>query len=178
MVSIIDIAKKQLPNLKVIEKKNSFLMKLFSILQFWQMKSFMTEFYTTVGNTVYVPSIAEAEQDPSRFLHEVIHAIDYNNNKLFYAFLYLLPFPFLFRSNYEKKAYLVQIYIRTRTIPNYDVRADWERMVKTYFHSSVYMWMNPCQNYDLPAELISDPNVKSKIDTMLNEYLGVSTTLA
>src|SRR5271165_1591717 len=158
MTSIINIVKKQLSNVKIVEKNSSFIMKLIAHLMFWQTKSFMEEYCTTWGNTIYVPSFSFVETNAPLLLHEVVHTIDYNKNKLLYVFLYALPFPFLFRANYEKRGYLTQVYARIKTIPNYDPKADWKRIVDTYFHSSVYLWMNPFQNYDLPSELISDVN--------------------
>jgi len=172
MASIVSVIKKYYPEVNIVEKKSSWFMKAIAAIMFWQTNAFMTNYWTTIGNTIYVVSLDQVEQDPARVLHEIVHVMDRNRN-IFYSFLYLLPFPFLFRANYEKKAYLAQCYANKRINPSFDVASNWKEIVDYNFHSAIYLWMNPFQGYDLPAELISDPFVKLQIDTMLNEYLGV-----
>lgn len=86
-------------DIKIAFKDESFLMKLLGFLLFFT-KGFMTRFTTTLGKTVYFPSlewIAKSEHDAIKVLaHEIVHIHDQKKmNKygtiILYPLLYLFP---------------------------------------------------------------------------------------
>lgn len=132
---------KEFPSLKIKFKDQSLFMKILGFLLFFN-KDFMTSFTTTVGTTIYYPSEDYMKNKPITsfviLLHELIHVIDFNKNKLLFIFLYLfpqilallalpalfvswkiailfllflLPLPSYFRMKYERKAYAVSLYV-------------------------------------------------------------------
>ena len=91
----IEHAKVYFPNLKVKYKDESWFMKLLGYILFFN-KSFMTDYTTTIGSTIYFPSRAkvEARQLSSIIvlLHELVHIYDSQKlTKLLFGFLYLSP---------------------------------------------------------------------------------------
>jgi hypothetical protein len=138
----------EFPDFKIKKKSDSTLMKvldvLLRIITFNQMKSFMTGFITTIGNTVYVNEAWDDRSVTSKWItlsHERVHmeqSRDYG--RVWFSILYLLVLPTVFafyRTKFEKEAYEVLqaygpdelLHPRTR-----------ERMVQ-HFTSSQYFWM-------------------------------------
>ena len=77
-------------NLKIAYKDESFLMKMLGYILFFN-KGFMTNYVTTIGNTVYFPTKKE-DESIGTLAHEYVHAAD--SNKIgfpIFAFLYLFP---------------------------------------------------------------------------------------
>mgnify|MGYP007046843866 CR=1 FL=1 len=93
MDNIINEIKKDY-KLDVKYKDTSFLMKLLSLILFFN-KDFMKSFTTTIGTTIYYPSEEFVKNSPITslitLLHELVHIIDYNKNKLLFTLLYLFP---------------------------------------------------------------------------------------
>lgn len=134
----IKICQKYFPQLNIKFKNESFLMKIISYILFFN-KSFMTDYITTIGNTVYFPS-KEGLTTKSKtiLLHELVHIFDakkYSNTlfsllylspqilSIFFIpllfvswwfiipiILLLLPLPAYFRMIFEKRAYMVSLY--------------------------------------------------------------------
>jgi len=132
---------KNFPELKIKFKDQSLLMKFLGFILFFN-KDFMSAFTTTLGSTIYYPSEDYLKNRPVTslviLLHELVHVIDFNKNKLLFIFLYLfpqilallavpafffswklsaifllflLPLPAYFRMKYERKAYAVSLYV-------------------------------------------------------------------
>jgi hypothetical protein len=119
-------------------KNESFLMKLLNIILFFN-KGFMTDFTTTIGNTIYFPSKELIEQDPDLAIsivsHELIHikqsksygGLGYSILYLFpqilsllsilfvvwfpfiFCLIFLLPIPAYFRMKFEFEGYLATL---------------------------------------------------------------------
>lgn len=81
--------------IEITTKESSNLMKLIGwFLAAIQInKTFMTNYITTIGTTIYFPEKLLEEIAPKRFMevvvHECVHAVDEHNNKLFYKPTYL-----------------------------------------------------------------------------------------
>jgi len=96
---LVTHAQKQFPDLQIKYKNQSTFMKLIGKILFFN-KSFMTNFTTTVGSTVYFPSESFVKVRPISseliLLHELVHVQDSKKyNKLLFGFLYLLPLSLL-----------------------------------------------------------------------------------
>lgn len=88
-------SKKYFPEGKVKYKNESSLMKFLGILLFFN-KEFMTDFTTTIGDTIYFPSKEYIEKKPTTskviFLHELVHIYDSHRiGRILYSLSYLLP---------------------------------------------------------------------------------------
>lgn len=81
--------------IEITTKESSNLMKLIGwFLSGIQInKTFMTNYITTIGTTIYFPEKLIEEIAPKRFMevviHECVHAVDEHNNKLLYKPSYL-----------------------------------------------------------------------------------------
>lgn len=92
---LIDSAQKYFPDLQVKYKADSKFMQLIGKVLFFN-KSFMTDYITTIGSTVYFPSQADvnANQTSSAItlLHELVHVYDAKGlSKPVFSILYLFP---------------------------------------------------------------------------------------
>jgi hypothetical protein len=97
------------PDLKIKYKDKSWFMKLLGFLLFFN-KSFMTEYITTIGSTVYYPTESFTRVRPVSaaviLMHELVHIKDSHKiSKPLFGFLYLTPqilallfIPFMFIS--------------------------------------------------------------------------------
>ena len=104
----------EFPEFRVVSKRNSCVMRgidvALRVLTFGAMATFMTEFVTTIGTTVYVPDKWDSRSPLSRavvFRHEAVHMRQVRRlGFLVFAVLYLLwPLPFVFatgRRNLEE----------------------------------------------------------------------------
>ena len=129
------------PNLQVKYKDQSSFMKLLGKLLFFN-KSFMTDFVTTVGSTIYLPNEAytQTQAGTETFIHETVHLYDEKRLSILYQLSYvlpqllfipsiaifflswklaipvmlffLLPLPAPWRTYFEQRAYSVQLYVR------------------------------------------------------------------
>ncbi len=78
---------------KLVKKSNSALMRFLGKLMFFN-KKFMTRFYTTLGNTIYVPDDFWDDDDAhtvSVFAHECKHIYDKRRLRVIYEFIYICP---------------------------------------------------------------------------------------
>ena len=94
---LVETSKKYFPELKVLYKDESVLMKVLKYLIFFNPK-FSTSFTTTFGNTIYFPSRAYvASRDLSCsvvFLHELIHIYDSESHGFFQKLLFNISYVF------------------------------------------------------------------------------------
>lgn len=149
----IDQTQKEFPDFKIIKKSESPFMKLINtlllIVTFGQMKLFMTNFYTTIGTTVYVPDSwdeSSVEEKLITLRHEKIHMQQSKRlGQIWFSLLYLfLWFPTkyaYFRTQFEQEAYEESM----KAIMDY-YGADSLRNLKPDFYIKVftgpdYVWM-------------------------------------
>lgn len=87
-------AQQYVPKFKVAFKNESLLMKFLGVLLFFN-KGFMTQYITTIGYTVYVPTEQQYKANPEMYLdvltHEFVHMMDYKKYKLLFSLSYLTP---------------------------------------------------------------------------------------
>lgn len=114
-------------------KRNSAFMKFLSYLMFWQRKTFMENYYTTIGRTIYAPV---DETSDTVLEHELIHVHDYQGAPVLFtlSYLFLLPAVWTWRAKWERRAYAWQM----QRMEYFDV--EW---VKSQFCTSAYLWMQP-----------------------------------
>ena len=95
MNKLILKAKSHFPNLKIKYKDESLFMKIIGKLLFFN-KSFMDNFVTTIGDTVYFTNRQKVEHNPISssltLLHELVHVYDsHKDGRVLFSFLYLFP---------------------------------------------------------------------------------------
>lgn len=71
-------------------KDKSRLMRFISALMFWN-KTFMTDYVTTIGRTVYFPTRLDHDDDWGTLAHEAVHALDYDRAPTRFVLGYLAP---------------------------------------------------------------------------------------
>jgi len=159
------------PDLQIKYKDQSTFMKVLGKLMFFA-PAFMTEYVTTIGNTVYLPNDQFIVTNPKGFtgvfIHECTHMHDekkigfwFNLAYLFpqilsllvllllfvmtwkivlpLALLMLAPWPAVWRMQFERKAYFVQMYAEYEMYKYDPVMAAMQ--AATYFKNSAYYWM-------------------------------------
>jgi hypothetical protein len=172
----IENAKKYFPKLEVKYKDENSLMKLIGYILFFN-KTFMRFFFTTLGNTVYVPSrnFVETKQISAlvSLLHEFVHVYDANRLTIpLFSFLYaspqilslfclplfliswklalplmilfLSPLPSYFRMYFEKRGYLVSMYVLHRISGKFNYKPFLRTQALFFiseFHNSDYYFM-------------------------------------
>jgi hypothetical protein len=90
----VELCKKEF-GVKLVYKKSSLLMRLLSVVLFFN-RGFLDSYYTTIGTTIYwVKPLEQLGSNPGKdfrvFFHEVQHAHDYLLGKLSFVLLYLFP---------------------------------------------------------------------------------------
>ena len=92
---LVTAAQGYFPSLQVKYKDQSTFMRILGTILFFN-KSFMTDYVTTIGDTIYIPSETymktHAVSGATVFMHELVHISDSNKmGKPVFSFLYLLP---------------------------------------------------------------------------------------
>lgn len=92
---LVTAAQTHFPDLQIKYKDQSWFMRLLGVLLFFN-KSFMTNYTTTIGSTVYFPSESFVKVRPVSaaivLLHELVHIKDAHKfSKPVFGFLYLMP---------------------------------------------------------------------------------------
>ena len=114
------------------------------------MNTFMQNFVTTLGYTVYVPNTWESWDDSQRAIilsHEAVHMgqrVKYG--MILFALMYtiILPSIFTYRSKFEMEAYTVSIQLTYQVTQDMDyMENDFKDFIVTQFVSANYFWMNP-----------------------------------
>lgn len=116
--NIIDRIKLDFPSFQIKYKDESLLMKILGKILFFN-PSFMTAYITTLGDTVYFPSRAFVEANPTSsfitLMHEAVHMQQKQRFGFpFYLFYLFLPVPILFaycRAAFELEAYIVSLFM-------------------------------------------------------------------
>ena len=191
--NLIATAQKYFPKLQVIEKPQSKLMRLIAAVMFFN-RGFMTDFDTTIGDTVYVPSMSWLNNNLPVLIHETVHMYDeerigvwYNLGYLFpqllvllmlplffihwyialpLVILFALPLPALWRANFEKRAYLIQLYVYVNV---YHFKEEVVSAALTeYFKDGTYYFMKPWQG----ALTMTEANALLASDEKLNAMVS------
>lgn len=92
---VLDTVHKFFPNVAIAFKDQSLFMKILGKILFFN-KSFMTNYITTIGETIYFPSVNYVNFHPASMfivlLHEIVHIHDEKKiSKPIFNLLYLLP---------------------------------------------------------------------------------------
>jgi len=102
--------------IKLVHKKNSKLMRLIGWLTKSFNPTFMDEYTTTIGRTIYLPSKWDNWSKVKQIVilcHEKTHINQYKKCRLWFVLSYLfLPLPMFFsyfRCKYEAEAYTINI---------------------------------------------------------------------
>lgn len=141
----VHLINKEIP-LRIKYKNESWEMKYLSILIQWFNPTFMTDFTTVIGYTVYFTSREYVAQHPQQALqtlvHEAVHLLDTKRlgfpvfafgylfpqilalgvffcpfSYYFLLFLiFLLPFPAPFRAYFEARAYTADLLLHRRGV--------------------------------------------------------------
>lgn len=142
--------------IRVVRKSDSTFMKVLSVIllivSFGTQRRFMTDYTTTIGRTIYLPSnwLRYSQNTRSAIIgHELVHV---NQMKRYttvgFALLYLfIPIPILlayFRMKFEKEAY-------EETLKSYYEyygeefirRGEIKKQIVSQFTTGAYLWMWP-----------------------------------
>lgn len=158
----LDILEEQIlqefSSFKIVKKSTSLLMKIINVVlivfSFGFQRSFLTDYYTTVGYTVYVPDLWDSTPDVTRIVtlrHERVHMRQRRKYGMFlFSLLYvLLPLPgglAYFRYKFEAEAYEETVRAVNELQPSGGevVRSDVYRAdIMTVFTGPGYLWMWP-----------------------------------
>lgn len=149
---LMDEISMDFPDFEVIKKSDSTLMKAINIalriITFNQMKTFMTSFTTTLGNTVYVPESWDIRDITSRWItlsHERVHMEQAKKyGRLWFSILYMLCLPALFafyRTKFEKEAYEVSLRCQYQAYGPASFTDSSKGHVVDHFTTGQYLWM-------------------------------------
>lgn len=145
----------EFPAFCIVKKQDSRFMKMIDlvlrVITLGKMSTYMTDFITTMGTTVYVPEYWDQMPETSRMTvlrHERVHMRQARQyGRLWFSLLYLLvPLPLglaYFRMKFEREAYEESIaamfeYYGPKVFTN-EVKQNFLR----HFTSAEYFWMWP-----------------------------------
>jgi hypothetical protein len=146
------------PDFKLLPKSRSKFMKLIDvclkIITLGQMSTFMTDFTTTIGYSVYTPLSWDESIDISKMIilrHERIHMQQRNKyGSLMFSFLYLFfPVPCVFsyfRMKFETEAYAETLKAKvelTETGKDVIQSKEYKERVIGHFIKASYFWTWP-----------------------------------
>lgn len=144
----------EFPSFRVFYKRSSRLMRAIElflrIISFGQIRTFFTEYVTTIGNTVYVPDGWKSMSETNRYIilrHERVHMRQARRLTLpLFAFLYLLtPLPAffaIFRAQFEMEAYGETIRAVAEVRGIQAIRAEpFKEYILDQFRKPAYLWM-------------------------------------
>ncbi|MCP4446421.1 MAG: hypothetical protein GY811_13910 [Myxococcales bacterium] len=148
--------KEEFPRFRLIHKRQSGFQKLIHralvAITFGQMKTYLSQYHTTLGQRIYVPDHWEESSEDSRYVtlcHERIHMRQFR--KFTWpgmTLLYLLvPLPMglaYFRARFEMEAYAESVRAAAEVWgPDYVRDADYRDHVLSQFMGASYGWMWP-----------------------------------
>jgi hypothetical protein len=151
---IVDQLIREFPAFSIVHKEDSLLMKtidiIFKIFTFGKLGNFMTNFVTTIGEKVYVPTSWNALPEVARAItlrHERIHMLQKKRyGALVFFFKYLFwPMPFLFakaRRDYEMEAYEESMRARLELLGTSQFAdPEYRHHMVLVFTGPSYLWM-------------------------------------
>jgi len=170
----IEVARAVVPNVRIIHKRESWLIQMLGKLVFWV--DFMGSYSQGFGRTVYMPDTMDFD-NPSKgqirtLQHELTHVIDSCTffgvlppslwwlGTFFFAITYLLlpPIPGFGRGMIEMRAYRRNVELRG--IRDSDIVA---------FRSYEYLWMLPLSEKCLRKMLAKPSPYRDLMDSALGE---------
>jgi hypothetical protein len=93
--SMVVMIQKDIPGFRIAYKDESIFMKQLGSVISMFCPTFMTNFTTTIGTTVYFPSYESVARDYKAawktLAHEYVHAWDYARNPVCFALRYIMP---------------------------------------------------------------------------------------
>lgn len=168
------------PKFRILPKSESMFMKFIDkflyLITFGKMDTFMTNFITTIGYKVYVPSEWDKWSIDSKIsilLHEEVHMKQKEKYGSFlFGFLYLFfPLPFglaYFRCIFEKEAYEVSIREKAKRSGVQTIYgSSYKKFIIENFIGPNYLWMWPFKKsmeswYDSIVDSIANETFKGK----------------
>lgn len=124
---------------RIVKKSDSKLMRLIGWILKPFNKTFMTQYVTTIGSTIYSPWEVI---DDGLLQHELQHVSDSKKFPVIYelSYIFLLPFGLTMRSVWERRAYRHSIKksVLVNQLPD-DYIVAW---LLPQFTSSQYLWMD------------------------------------
>ena len=167
LINLLSAIRSEFPDFKAKYKDESRLMRILSHILFFN-KGFMTNFITTLGNTIYFPTKGWIKEDQFRAIvvisHEWMHMKDDHKWGILYKFGYLspqifailailapispifsgflaflCPIPSPIRAYFELRAYAIGNAVGWWI---YKIEPDWDRISQNFTNSS-YFWMFP-----------------------------------
>jgi len=152
---LLSEVKKEFSDFKIVKKTDSKLMKSIAwtlrVISFGKLDSFMKNFTTTLGQTVYVSENWDTHSPSTKAItirHERVHmrqARDIGRIKfsLLYLFFYLPAGLAYYRAKFEKEAYAESLRaVYEYYGPKFFTQTLKETIVK-HFTSAEYLWMWP-----------------------------------
>jgi len=149
---------REFPTFVMVSKRDSLLMRAVGrfllILSFGKMKQFMTNFTTTIGDTVYTPTDWETFSPRSQTIilrHERVHMRQARKyTRFWFSFLYLFVFFPIglawYRAKFEMEAYTESL----RAYREYGIditQPDIKANILKHFTTAEYLWMFPFKGY-------------------------------
>ena len=149
---------REFPTFVMISKRDSLLMRAVGffllVLSFGKMKQFMTNFTTTIGDTVYTPTDWETFSPRSQTIilrHERVHMRQARKyTRFWFSFLYLFMFFPIglawYRAKFEMEAYTESL----RAYREYGIditQPDIKASILMHFTTAEYLWMFPFKGY-------------------------------
>ena len=153
--SLLLVIKKEFPDFKILKKSDSKLMKVIDmflkVVTLGKMRSFMTNYTTTLGNTIYTSSEWDNRSvttQISTLRHERVHMRQAKKHgKFLYSLMYiLLPFPVGFalcRARFEMEAYEETLRTMYRFYGPAVLTKATKETILGYFMGPDYFWMWP-----------------------------------
>lgn len=153
--------RREFPQYRLLRKRDSAMMRcidvLLKVITLWQMREFMTNFITTIGYTVYVPSAWETYPAYERMVilrHERVHMRQRREyGALLFSLLYLFcPLPCVFayfRMRFEQEAYAESLRALVEIMPGGEEfirRPEVRRQYIGCFTGASYFWTWPWRN--------------------------------
>lgn len=152
--TLLSETKREFPEFRILKKSESRLMKAIDralrIITFGKMDTFMTNFITTLGTSVYVTDMWESSSNATKAItirHERIHmrqAREFGQLAFSLFYLFFLPTVFAFsRTRFEKEAYEESLHAYHEYYgPKFFTPALKDSVVR-HFTSAEYFWMWP-----------------------------------
>ena len=154
--AIVEEIQREFPLFRIVYKRNSLLNKvidvLLRVLTFGAQSSYMTQYHTVIGDTLYVPDCWDDTPEDDRWItlrHERVHLRQRRRyGTLVMSFLYLVPFFPLGlaygRARIEWEAYRESLFATAR-VKGMEVASsdEFRAYIVQQFTSGAYGWMWP-----------------------------------
>lgn len=142
---MLALVRREIPDLRLVEKRDSPLMRAAAVLTYPLNPAFATDYTTVIGSTVYLPQPVDRvprDQLAATLAHELVHQLDQRASPVwFYVSYGLLPLPVgrSRRAHWELRAYTVDLMLaHLRGESALERRVDW---LAEIFSGPAYGWM-------------------------------------